>query len=262
VLVQYQNLTAQLLQNPPAPTTLYTTANLTNYINIARGQIAGEGKCVRAIGTVAAVIGQRAYNFSTINFGAVTTTGIQGAISVRRIMYNVPGATGQKWIKGKSWEWFDFQRFNNPVPPSGAPTEWAQFSQGSSGQGSITGVGGGTMSSGSFYVDPLPDFTYTLNCDCECYPQALAADIDVEALPYLWTDAVPYFAAYMALMTAQTSARLQQAQQLFQLYRLFMQRARAFANPDVTTDNFEQAPDMMTPGRLGVTASGAGGGAQ
>lgn len=260
MLTQYQNLTAQLLQNPPAPTTLYTTANLTTYINIARGQIAGEGKCVRAIGTIATVIGQRNYSFSSINFGTVSTTGIQGAINVRRVMYNV--GTGQKWIKGKSWEWFDFQRFNNPAPRSGAPTEWAQLGQGSAGLGSITGEGSGTLSSGSFYVDPLPDTVYTLNCDCECYPQALAADTDVEALPYLWTDAVPYFAAYMALLTSQTSARLQQAQQYFQLYKMFMQRARSASNPDVNEFAYEQAGDPTLMGRLGMRPASGGGNAQ
>lgn len=257
MLAQYQALTQQLLQNPPAPTTLYTLANITTYINIARGQVAGEGKCVRAIGLALTVVGQRAYNFAAIDFGAIGTTGIQGAINVKRIMYNV--GSGQKWIKGKSWEWFDFQRFNNPVPPSGAPTEWAQFGQGSAGQGAITGIGSGTMASGSFYIDPLPDTTYFLNCDCECYPQQLATDSDVEALPYLWTDAVPYFAAYMALMTSQTSARLQQAQQLFQLYRMFMQRARSFANPDQNQAAFEQSPDPAMAGRFGITASGGAG---
>ncbi len=260
MLTQYLALTSQLLQNPPAPTTLYTTVNLTNYINIARGQVAGEGKCIRAIGTVATIIGQRAYNFSSINFGTIAVTGIQGPINVCRVMYNV--GSGQKWIKGKSWEWFDFQRFNNPVPGSGAPTEWAQLSQGSASTGAITGEGSGTISSGSFYVDPLPDLAYTLNCLCECYPQVLAADTDVEAIPYLWTDAVPYFAAYMALMASQTSARLQQAQQLLQLYKIFMQRARAAANPDQNQYAFEQSGDPTMMGRLGVSPTGGGNGAQ
>jgi hypothetical protein len=250
VLTQYLALTNQLLQNPAATSALYTTANLTTYINVARGQVAGEGRCIRAIGTISAVIGQRAYNFSGISFGVVATTGIQGAINVRRIQFNV--GTGQKWIRGKSWEWFDFQRFNKPVPTSGEPQEWAQYSQGSSGQGSITGIGTGTMSSGSFYIDPLPDLAYVLNCDCTAYPQALTADTDVEALPYLWTDAVPYYASYMALMASQTSARIQQAQQLYALYEQFMQRARNAANPDVNMYAFEQASDPFRSNRLGV----------
>lgn len=246
MLTQYLALTTQLLQNPPAPSTLYSTANLTNYINIARGQIAGEGQCIRRIGTLTTTIGTRNYPFSQIAF---IDTAVQGAINVRRIMYNV--GTGQKWIRGKSWEWFDFQRFNNPVPTSGAPTEWAQHSQGSAGTGSITGEGTGTMSSGSFYLDPIPDLAYVLNTDCCCYPIALAADTDKESLPYLWTDAVPYFSAYLALMSAQTSSRLQQAQQLFALYEQFMQRARNFANPELNNFAFAQSQDAVRANRLG-----------
>ena len=256
MLTQYLTLTTSLLQNPAAPSTLYPTALLTNFINIARGQVAGEGKCIKAIGTISTVIGQRNYNFSGISFGVVATTGIQGALDLVRVQYNV--GTGQKWVKGKSWAWFDFQRLNNPVPTSGAPTEWAQLSQGSAGLGSITGEGSGTIASGSFYVDPLPDYTYVLNCLCDCYPQALVADTDVEALPYLWTDSVPYFAAYLALMSAQTSARLQQAQQMLQLYEQFVQRARQFANPDLNAFAFEQSKDPTMAGRFGVTQQRAG----
>lgn len=247
MLTQYLTLTQNLLQLPAAPSTLYPPALLTNYINIARGQIAGEGQCIRRIGTLTTTIGTRMYPFSQIAF---TDTAVQGAINVRRIMYNV--GTGQKWIKGKSWEWFDFQRFNNPVPTSGAPTEWAQHSQGSAGTGSITGEGAGTMSSGSFYLDPLPDLAYTLNADCCCYPIALAADADKESLPYLWTDAVSYFAAYLALMSAQTSTRIQQAQSLFALYEQFMQRARTFANPELNNFAYAQSPDPFKAGRLGT----------
>jgi hypothetical protein len=243
MLSQYLTLTQNLLQAPAAPVTLYPTALLTSYVNISRGQVAGEGRCIRAIGTINTVIGQRAYNFSGISFGTVAVTGIQGAINVRRIQYNV--GQGQRWIKGKSWPWYDFQRFNNPVPVNGPPT-----SQGSAGQGSITGVGTGTMSSGSFYIDPPPDLVYVLNCDCVAYPQALAADTDVEAIPYLFTDAVSYFAAYLALMSAQTSTRIQQAQQLFALYEQFMQRARDFSNPDLNNFAFEQSQDTIKANRF------------
>ena len=256
MLTQYITNTQNLLQSPGAPSTLYSTANITLWVNIARGQVAGEGRCIKAIGTIPTIIGQRNYNFSGISFGVVATTGIQGALDLVRVQYNV--GAGQKWVKGKSWAWFDFQRLNNPVPTSGAPTEWAQLSQGSAGLGSITGEGSGTIASGSFYVDPLPDYTYTLNCLCDCYPQALVIDTDVEALPYLWTDAVPYFAAYLALMSAQTSARLQQAQQMLQLYEQFVQRARQFANPDLNAGAFEQSKDPAMAGRFGVTQQRAG----
>lgn len=249
MLTQYIANTQNLLQAPAAPNSLFSTTNLTLWINIARGQIAGEGECIRRMGTISTVVGQRTYDFSSVTF---TDDSVQGPINVRALLYNV--GSGQKWIKGKSWEWFQFQRLNNPVPPSGPPTEWAQHQQGSAGTGSITGVGTGTLSSGSFWLDPLPDLAYTLNCDCACYPIALAEDTDPEAIPYLWTDAVPYFAAYLALMSAQTNARLEQAQKLFQLYQLFVQRARTFANPPVNRFAFEQAPDLAMANRLGLSS--------
>lgn len=257
MLTSYINITQNLLQSPPAPSTLYSTANLTTWINIARGQVASEGECVRAIGTVITTVGQRAYNFSAINLGTSSVTGIQGAINVRRIQYNV--GSGQKWVKSKAWEWFDLYRLNNPVPPSGPPTEWAQYGQGSAGLGSITGEGSGSVNSGSFYIDPLPDLSYTLNCDCTCYPIALAADTDVEAIPYLWTDAVPYYAAYMALMSTQTSIRIEQAQRLFQLFEQFMARARGGANPSQNNFAYEQAADPFRGNRLGAQQQAGGG---
>ena len=246
MLTYYLTQTQRLLQNPSAPVTLYSTADLTSYINVARFQIAGEGRCIRRIGTLTTTIGTRMYPFSSIVF---TDTSVQGAINVRALLYNV--GTGMKWINGKSWEWFQYFRLNNPVPTSAAPTEWSQHAQGSAGVGTITNVGAGTMSSGSLWLDPLPDLAYTINCDAACYPIALVADTDPEAIPALWSDAVPYFSSYLALMSSQTSSRIQQAQQLFALYEQFMARARDFANPDPNNYAYEQAPDPFKGNRLG-----------
>lgn len=251
MLSAYITNTQNLLQNPGAPQTLYSSTNLITYINVARGQIAGESEGIRAIGTLPTIVGQRTYNFSSINIGTPSVTGIQGIVNVRWIMYNV--GQGQKWIKEKSWPWFSFQRLNNPVPVSGFPTEWTQFGQGTSGQGSITGAGSGALASGSIYIDPLPDQIYTLQCDCCCYPQALANDNDAEALPYYWTDAVPYFAAYLALLSAQTGQRMQQAQQMFQLYQQFAARARQFANSPMNRFKHEQSPDPAMQNKYGMS---------
>ena len=103
----------------------------------------------------------------------------------------------------------------------------------------ITAGGSGGTSSGSIYIDPPPDLPYTLNIDCACYPIPLASDSDPEAIPYLWTDAVPFFAAYYALLSAQTNARMQDAQQYYALYKEFMTRARMASTSDVIT-LFEQ----------------------
>jgi len=250
VLTAYETALQNLLQAPGAPTTLYPTANLDLWINTARGQLAGEGKCVRAIGTISTVVGQRAYNFSSLNFGTSSVTGIQGAINVRRVSYNL--GQGYLWVPPRDWQYFDLYYLSNPVPVPGPPGHWAQYAQGSATPAS------GSSASGSFYIDPPPDNIYTLNCDCECYPITLANDSTVEAIPYLWTDAVPFFAAYYAFLTAQTGARYEDANRMYNYYKEFLNRARLAANPDVLTHQYEQAADPTIINKLGVPRQSQG----
>jgi hypothetical protein len=212
--------------------------------------LAGEAECCRVIGTIQTAIGIRSYNFSSINIGVAATTGLQGIIHVRRISYNV--GAGQKWFSPRSFEYFDYYFLNNPVPASGPPNQWAEYAQGGSGQGSIIGIGAGSMASGSFMIDPLPDLAYTLNCDCVAYPIALTADTDVEAIPYLWSDAVSYFAAYLALLSSQTSARQADAERMFGYYQTFVKRARQFSNPSVNRSSYEQSADPTMANKFGL----------
>lgn len=249
MLTAYLNRTRQLLQNPSAPTSLYSDSDLTSWINVARGQVAGESEGIRIIGTISAVVGQQSYNFSSINLGVSATTGVQGVIHVRRISYTTGG--GQKWITPRAWEWFDFYHLSNTVPVNAAPTSWSQYGQGSAG----TGTGSGA--SGSFYITP-PDSTYTLNCDCVCYPIALVNDATVEAVPYLWTDAVSYFAAYLALLSAQTGQRQADAERMLARYTEFTERARKFSNPSVNRYIYQQAGDPTQANKIGISGKGQG----
>lgn len=244
MLNTYLTQTQQLLQNPPAPATLYATADLTSWINTARGQLAGEAECIRVLGTINTVLNQRAYNFSSINVGVAATTGVQGVIHVRSIRYAV--GDGFQRVESRPWPWFELFAMNNPEPQAAAPVEWSQFGQGSSGQSTGSGA------SGSFYLDPPPDLVYVLTCDCVCYPQNLATDGDVEAIPFLWTAAVPYFAAYLALLSSQTNARVADAERMFGYYKTFVNRARQFANPSVLRYQYEQSPDLTMTAKLGL----------
>lgn len=252
MLTSYETDLQNLLQLPGAPTSLYTTSNLDLWINKARGQLAGEGECIRAIGTLSTVVGQQQYNFSSLNFGTSSVTGIQGAINVRRISYNV--GQGQRWIPPREWEYFDLYYLNNAAPLVGAPTVWSQYAQGSAPPASP-----GSSASGSFFISPPPDYVYTLNCDCTCYPIVLANDSTVEAIPYLWTDAVPFFAAYWAFLTAQTGARTDDANRMYNYYEEFLNRARMSANPSVLRSQYEQAADPATINKLGVQRAAQGG---
>lgn len=240
MLNSYLAATQRLLQNPAAPISLYSTADLTTYINTARGQLAGEGECIRALGTVNTIYQQRNYNFSAVTIGV---TGIAGAIHVRSLRYAV--GSGYQWISPRGWEWFEFYYLNTPVPDSGAPTDWAQYGQGSAPPPS------GSSGSGSFYVNPLPDIVYALTADCVCFPSALATDADPELIPYLWTDAVPYYAAYLALMSAQVNNRMAEAEKMFGLYQTFVQRARQAANPSLLRGLYQQSPNLTQANQLG-----------
>jgi hypothetical protein len=251
----YLAQTQNLLQLPgSAAANLYTTANLTLWINIARGQVAGEGECIRTFGTVPTVVGQQPYPFSSITFPtASTVSGIQGAININSLSYN--NGNGQLWLTPRPWPWFSLYNQNSAVPVQGKPTEWSQF-----GQGAAPGAANTSQASaggGSFYLSPSPDDIYTLNCNCVCYPIPLALDTDPEALPYLWTDAVPFFAAYFALMSAQTNARMADAANMYKgHYNEFMDRARKQSNAGVDRWLYSQAADPAQAAKMGVKAGG------
>lgn len=250
MLDDYVERTQRLLQNPAPATGLYSTALIQDNVNIARKQLAGEGQCVRRIGTISTVAAQREYSFANISTGVAATTGIAGVYNVRRINYGV--GDGQQYITPRPWEWFDQFCLNNPnpidqnaTPGSNPPTSWAQYGQGSAAPT------GGSGQSGSFYLDPIPDDIYTLYCDCVCYPATLVSDATVEAIPYPFTDAVSFFAAYYTLLGAQNQARRADAEAFYGYYQTFLDRARNISNAAVLTWQYEQAQDPAQQGKAG-----------
>jgi hypothetical protein len=246
VLTAYQNATAALLQNPPAPTPLYSTANLTTWINTARGQLSGEADCIRAVGSLALTAGTRVYPFSAITYtGSSGTTGIEGPLHVRTAWRTA--ASGQLWMRPRPFEWYSLYELNLAVPTEGPPVMWAQYGQGVAG---------------TIYVSPVPDQAYTMVLDMVCYPIPLVDDTTVEAIPYMWTDAVPFFAAFYALMSAQSTARDADADKMLQRYQLFVQRARNAATPAVLSGIYDQQPPLVRQGQLGNPGQQQGGPSQ
>jgi hypothetical protein len=248
LLAAYLISTRSLLQLPGSnSTSLYSDVDLTRFINTARGQIAGEGECIHIMGTISTAVGQNVYPFSGINVGVPANTGVQGVINLRSLSVNV--ASGQLWMTPRPFPWFSLYNLNRPVPQQGMPAEWAQFGQGAAPSGvANTSIGGG-----SFYVSLSPDDINTINCNAVCYPIALALDTDAEALPYYWTDAVPFFAAYFALMSAQTNARMADAAQMYKgHYNEFMDRARKQSNPGVNRWLYQQAGDPAQGPKMGI----------
>lgn len=252
MLDEYITRTQRLLQNPAPATGLYSTTSVTDYINIARKQLAGEGECIRVLGTIDTVTDQRAYSFADIDIGVSATNGIEAVFNVRRINYGV--GDGQAYVTPRAWEWFDQYCMNDPVPfgsdNQGAryPQVWSQYGQG----GAAPAGGVGAYQSGSFYLNPIPDSVYTLYCDCVCYPITLVDDTTPEAIPYPFTDAVPFFAAWYCLLSTQLNARRADAEAYYGYYKEFLARARQLSNPTVLGWQYEQGQDPAQAGKAGA----------
>ena len=238
MLTSYLTQTQQLLQNPQAPTALYSTPLLTTYINLARSQLAGETECIRYYGSVTTTPATQVVPFSSISTGTSAVNGIMGVFNIKQI--SVQSGTGANNLTNHVFQWFNQYYLSLPVPDSTVPNDWSQYGQ---------GVGG------SIYLYPIPDAGYVLNLDCVCYPIALADDSTVEAIPYPWTDCVPFFAAFYAYMSAQRQA---DADLMYKRYQEFAQRARGMSNPSVLQQNYPQSQDVVMGNRLGVTPAGSG----
>jgi hypothetical protein len=238
VLATYETLTSALLQAPSSPVPLIPTVTLDSYINIARNWVASLAECVRVYGALALTAGTRQYNFSSITFGAAL--GVAGVYNVRQLWCGVPGTPGTALVAPREFEWMSLYGLNQPVPATGRPKVWSQFAQGVSG---------------SIFLDPIPDIAYACTLDLSCVPENLADDTTPEAIPPLWQQAVPFYAAWFGFMSVQRQA---DADRMMQRFEKQMDQARRGATPDVLPHQYEQAPDPTTINQLGVPAQGRG----
>ena len=222
--------TRALLQNPSATASLYADSALVSFINMARRQLSAEAQCIRVFGTLATVASQRVYPFSA--FDVSGTTGVQGVIDVRQGQVVV--GSGASRLNHRPFPYFMQYYMNNAAPVNARPVDWAQYAEGFNG---------------SIYLDPIPDTVYTLNFDTVCLPVDLADDSTPEAIPVLWTDAVRFYACYMALSSAQ---RMGDADRMFQQYTQFMSRARTGSTPEVLSTTYPGNPDPTNQNKLGM----------
>jgi hypothetical protein len=197
----------------------FNTADLTTYINLGRQQIAASGECIRAVGTLVTASGTQQYAFSSITIG---TSGASagGVLVVRNV--NVPSAiAGYGPMTNRNFDWFTlFYIQNSAAQSTGRPNTWSQYGRGTSGQ---------------IYFNPVPAAAYTCTVDCVVLPNNLALDSDAEALPYPWTDAVAWYAAYYAAVTVQN---FDAAKTFMDRFEEYMHRAVSASTPSILPENF------------------------
>jgi hypothetical protein len=238
MLIKYQQLARRLLND--ATFARVNDFDLRDYINIGRGQIALQGNAIPGYGTLDVGPASQQYPFSAIDFGAIP--GVSGAIAIETINYDTPGG-GQQPINPIDWARFNrYELGHSTVKPS-PPRVWTQFGQGQAG---------------TLWINAL-DGPYTLSIKADCNPVDLVDDTTPEALPYMWTDAVPWFAAFY--WYAGTGQNPQAAQGMLQVFQQFMQMARGGATPSTLPGVFTGSPDPLMAGRLGLS-SGPGRSAQ
>lgn len=201
------------------------TVTLTNagsgYLNVPTFTITdatGNGGAITCTLTsyTATTLNQEVYTFASFNSLVQQTSGvqsIQGIFSIA-VMQGAPGAFKPTLFY---WSWGALQAYcrSNSSLVSNYPDRWSQYGQGVSG---------------SFYLYPIPSGNYPMDLDCYCLPVTLTSDSTPEAIPYPWTDAVPYYAAYLALLSAQ---RKEDANQMLNDYKMKVKEGGSMARPVV-----------------------------
>jgi hypothetical protein len=208
----YRSQTQDLFQALTSPLPLIPNATIDGYVNRARMQVASEGECVRTQAVLSILSGIRLYGFGALSVSPAAD--IAAIISVRSGFIN--GAGGP--LEFRPYEWLSaYCLWSTAV---GRPVSMAQ-----QGQGQF----------GTLVFCPTPNAAYSAVFDTVGIPIPLVDDTTPDVIPYPWSDAVPFYAAWLCMMNAQRQA---DADSFFGRYEQIMMRlARMGATPSELPDN-------------------------
>jgi hypothetical protein len=163
------------------------------------------------------VINQEVYNFSQMPLG-VNTQGVASIFAIKSVTiifedqrFFLPCysfSTYQAWIRKFPRQYYY------------VPTVMGQHGQGANG---------------TLYMYPLPSQAYQFEADAFCLPVDLVDDTTYEAIPQPWTDAVPYFAAYLAFLELQDA---NSARGMLELFDKHLLRQSTAARPGRASNPF------------------------
>ena len=228
-LLNYQLQTSRLLGNPSGVPEGYLLSDITQYINLARDQISSKSRLVQVTISFSTTSNKQAYSLPNI---PTNTQGISQIIDIQSVLW--PSGTGFIYLTPRSWEWFRTYNLNTATQSTGDPKEWTQYGPGANG---------------ALYLSPVPSVITTLVLDSICQPMALGPTNDAEAIPYPWTEAIPYFAAYLTLLG---SERHEEAMNMFEEYLKFEKVAELAGRPSAPPSVFDESASLMTQNKLGM----------
>jgi hypothetical protein len=161
--------------------------------------------------------GIETYDFQTIS--ALINAyypGVESIIAVQSVALS--WGSWKPMMRNMPWSLFQAYCRAWNVGPENFPTIWSQYAQGDQG---------------SIYVYPIPSIVAQMDWDCYCRPVDLVDDTSVEAIPHPYTEAVPYYAAYLVYLSERNA---EMAELLWQNYKRQILEARSFATPAIVPD--------------------------
>lgn len=187
----------------------YSVGDLQVYVNNGRLDLCKRTECLIDDASLSTANGVRSYLVSAISPPA----NLAGILNVRSIrITNLDGSTTV--LESRPWQWATNYWLNGAASlATGRTTGWAQQNQGSVG---------------TLWFTPLPAGTYVLTVEASWTPAQLTSDSTPEAIPYPWTDAVPYYGAYQAYLQSQRRA---DAEKMLAQYLAFIKSARLGVTP-------------------------------
>lgn len=193
----------------------------SGYVSPPTATISGNGTGAVAqlflTGLNATAQGQEKYNFASMNGN------LPAGVTTIQNIFSVAVSQGNTRPMMRYMSFSEFQAYCRIFEGTQQdyPAVWSQY-----GQGAL----------GSLYLFPIPSGTYSMDWDCVCLPADLNSDSDPEAIPYPWTEAVSYYAAYLCYQYAQ---RNDDAKNMLSEYNRLMLEARAWSASPAIPDIYE-----------------------
>ncbi len=149
------------------------------------------------------------------------TTGVQAVVGIRGVNVNY-GGTGANMYSLRYYDWSYFQGYFRSYPNlTGNPACWTRYQN----------------RQNAVFLRPIPAAVYPMQWDCQCTVVPLVDDTTPEAIPYAFTDAIPYFAANLAFLQTQ---RKDDAKAMYEQYLNYTRLARKYFQSTYVPDIYEQ----------------------
>ena len=156
-----------------ATNAFFSQAELTDYINEARYRLCRDTACLRLLQTDTALANQEAYTFATLSGAATAET---------YDIININLFWGNSRVPLYYLPWTDFNaKMRFWVNYVSRPIAWSFYN-----------------ASNSYFLGPVPDQNYTIECDTSIAPEALVNTTDVDTIQNSFTSPVAFYACHLA----------------------------------------------------------------